>query len=92
MRGIGRSCRQFSIFYFYLFFIRRRGRVSKGGEEGEGENPKQAPRLARSPMQGSTLQRWDHDLSWNQELDAQQTEPPRCPTFSTFSRKLLSKF
>ena len=24
-------------------------------------------------------QSWDHDLSWNQELDAQLTEPPRCP-------------
>ena len=23
---------------------------------------------------------WDHDLSWNQELDAYLTEPPRCPT------------
>ena len=30
-------------------------------------------------MQGSIQQPWDQDLSQNQELDAQLTEPPRHP-------------
>ena len=50
------------------------------GAEGEGENPKQAPFLVWSPMCVSV-----HDLSRNQESDAQTTEPPRCPCTCFYS-------
>ena len=52
--------------------------------EGERENLKQAPHSAQSLTQGSIPQPWVHDLSQNQELEAQQTEPPRCPTTVLF--------
>ena len=54
-------------------------------EQGRGrvrgrENPKQAPwcqRRARCRAWSHEL--WDHDLSWDQELATQPSEPPRCP-------------
>ena len=62
---------------------RRRGEEWRGEERG-GENLKQDPSSAQSPMQGSIPQPWDYDLSRNQELDTQLTEPLRCPHPSTF--------
>ena len=50
----------------------------RGAEiEKARENLKQVPRPAQSPTQDSIPQPWDHDLSQNQESDAQLTEPPR---------------
>ena len=46
-----------------------------GGWEKERENLKQAPHSAW----GSIPRPWGHDLSRNQESDAQPTEPPRRP-------------
>ncbi|XP_048068548.1 tumor protein p53-inducible nuclear protein 1 isoform X2 [Ursus arctos] len=43
------------------------------------ESLKQAPRSAQSQTRGSISQPRDHDLSRNQESDAQPTEPPRRP-------------
>ena len=42
--------------------------------EGQREGDKQTPHWVWSPMWGSIPGPWDHDLSWNQELDAQLTE------------------
>ena len=70
--------------FIYLFGKRERsgGRDSmctsrgKGRERGrEGENLKQSPQWAWSPMWG--LISWP---SGNQESAAQLTEPPRCPS------------
>ena len=49
------------------YFIRERER----GRERWRENLKQAPHSSQSPTWGSIPQPWDHDLSQNQELDAQ---------------------
>ena len=38
---------------------------------------------AWSPAWGLNSQPWDQDLSWAEELDAQPTEPLRCPQQST---------
>ena len=51
-----------------------------GGAEREGENLKQALRCQhRAWHRTQSHKPWDHDLSRNQESDAQLTEPPRCP-------------
>ena len=54
---------------------RERKHVGEGQKERERENPKQAPHSVRSPAWGSISWLWDHDLSWNQELDAQLRRP-----------------
>ena len=52
--------------------------ASRGeGQEGERKNRKRAPHSAWGPMRGLIPQPWEHDLSPNQESDAQLTEPPR---------------
>ena len=51
--------------------------MGEGQRERKRENLQQAPHSTWSLMQGSIPQPWDHDLSQNQELDAQPTEPPR---------------
>ena len=51
----------------------------------ERENLKQAPHLVQSWTWGSIPWPWSHDLSWNQELDVQGTEPPRDPCSHNFS-------
>ena len=51
--------------------------------EAESENPKQALCCQRWAWCGAwTHELWDHDLSWNQESDAQLTKPPRRPRLS----------
>ena len=37
---------------------------------------------------GAWCRAWSHDLSWNQESDAQSTEPPRCSLSVTFSKNI----
>ena len=44
--------------------------------ETERENLKKAPCSALSLTQGSIPRPWDHNLSRNQELNAQRTEQP----------------
>ena len=84
-----------SIYFFiedYFFFKRfylvsyfgRRERVhtwaqAGGGVEGEGEGQADS-KLRGSLTWGSISRPWDHDLSLNQEPDAQPTKPPRRPT------------
>ena len=63
---------------------RERESASGGGAERERVNPKQAPNSAQSPTWGSIPCPWDHELSRNQESDAELTEPPRHPIFSSF--------
>ena len=55
-----------------------------GQGQRERENLEQAPCSAQSMMQGLIPWPWDHDLSRNQELDAQLTESPRGPKMNFF--------
>ena len=80
-------------FYVFNFNLgewereREREAVRKMGKGREGEwqkqrhtereKLKQASCWAQSLTQGSIQWPWDHNLSQNQELDAQQTKPPR---------------
>ena len=68
-----------TVFCFVLFLERKRG-----GAKRERKNCKQAPCSAWNPTWGSISGPWDHDLSWNQESDAQPTEPPRGPRTHCF--------
>ena len=78
----------FSILCIYVFIClileieHEQGRAR--GRERKRENLKQALCSAQSPMRGSIPQPWDHDLSQNQESDAQLTEPPRHPKICFF--------
>ena len=77
---------------------RQRERASRRG--AERENPKQLQALScqhRAQCGAQTHELQDHDLSRNQESDAQRTEPPRCPcssvvitvsSFSALNRRL----
>ena len=67
-------------FLFFLsLFILKEGRGGKR-ERGERENPNQAPHCQhRAQCRAQTCKLPDGDLSQNQELDAQPTEPPRDP-------------
>ena len=68
----------------YLFWEREREKVSGGGGTGR-ENPKQAPHCQHRAWHGAqTHERTNHDLSRNQESDAQPTEPPKDPCFCVF--------
>ena len=62
---------------FIYFWERDSVQAGRGRErEREKENPKQALHCQRRAWGGAaTHEPWDHDLSWNQELDIQQTEP-----------------
>ena len=70
------------------------------GTEGEGEgerkreNIKQPPHSVQSLTQGLIPRPWDHDLSRNQELDAQPTEPPRHPSVNFYNplNRIRNKF
>ena len=53
----------------------------EGGSRGTGSE-RILSSLHTQPVsltEGSTLQLWDHDLSWNQESNTQPTEPLRLP-------------
>ena len=63
------------ILFIYLFGRER----EREREKGERVNLKQAPHRSLSPAWGLVPWLWHHDLSWNQESDAQLTEPPGCP-------------
>ena len=72
---------KYDVYYFYLFvYLFRECEHMKGeGAEEEGEwifkHSLPAECHAQSPMKGSISRPWDHDLSWNQESDAQPNHP-----------------
>ena len=57
------------------FFFKRETK-----READRESQAGSTLLVQSPTWGSISQTWDHDLSQNQEPDAQLTEPPRRPS------------
>lgn len=59
-------------------------RESWGRERGRGETFKQTVCWARSLRQGLIPTPWSDDLSQNQELEAQPTEPTRRPSMLKF--------
>ena len=73
----------FSFFkgFIYLFEREKAGVV---GVQRERET-NQTPCWVWSPAWGSISGPRDHDLSWNQESEAQPTEPPKCPKESPIS-------
>lgn len=78
------------LFFFFLRFIylleREREKVHKWGERQRKRIPKQTPCPAWSPSWG--LDPTTHDLSQNQELTTQSTEPPRSPQRSELQNKM----
>ena len=74
-----------SNWFCFCYILQRAGERGRGEErERQRENPKLAPCSEQGRMQGSNPRPWDHDLSRNQELDAQPTEPARCPKKQPF--------
>ena len=74
-----------SLFFFlvylfiYLFWEREHTQVGEGQSEGEREYQAGSLLSAQSLCEGWTQKLWDHELSWNQESDAQLTQTPKCP-------------
>lgn len=71
----------FKILYIYLFEWERESEKKGRGREREQENLKTTPRWAWV-HRGSQLHN-PQIMTWakNQELDAEQTKPPRCSMF-----------
>ena len=68
--------------------MKERERAGEGQRKRETKNPKQAPccqHWARCGAQSHKPQ--DHDLSQNQESEAQPTERPRCPNIFPLLKK-----
>ena len=64
--------------FIYLFW--ERASTEERQRVREKENPKQALHCQHRAQRGAQAHKpWDYDLSQNQVLDAQPTEPPRCP-------------
>ena len=61
-----------AIFFPFSF---REGESARVGERSRGRESEAGSTLSTGPDVG--LDPWDHDLSQNQESDAQPTEPPR---------------
>ena len=71
-----------TLFNVYLFISERdRGQVGRGRERGRESISSRLRAQPRARCGGRTHQLGDHDLSRNQEADAQWTEPPRRPIF-----------
>ena len=69
-------------FLKIFIYLRQRETVQEGGgAEREGQVNSF---WAWGPTWGAIAQPWDHDLSWNQESDAQPTETARCPWMDHF--------
>ena len=67
------------LLLFFFFYFREREHEQGRGAEEERETLKLAPHPVQSPTRGWIPRHWDHDLSQNQECDAQLTEPLRSP-------------
>ena len=78
-------CHPFLFFLslFILFWEREREREREKGRETGEYQAGSAPSV-KSGMQGWTQEPGVHDLSQNQQLDAQPTESLRRPPFSAF--------
>ena len=67
----------------FIYIWKRESKWRKSTErrrERERDNPKQAVCFqCRAGWRAWSHKLWNHHLSWNQELDAQPTEPPRRP-------------
>ena len=60
--------------------------MSRTGTGREGDRGSKGSMLTVDSQCGAwTHKLWDHDLSWNQESNAQPTEPPRGPILSFFN-------
>ena len=77
----------------YLFLREReREQAGEGHTKGKRENPKQAPHCQQGAQCGAwTHEPWDHDLSWNLQLDASSTEPPRYPKWIHLKKKRIDQ-
>ena len=71
--------KEFNFFFFFKKFFLERESSSGGEGQREREDLKQAPHSVWSPKWGSIQD--PEIMTWNQDLDAQLTEPPRCPIF-----------
>ena len=71
-------------YYHCCCCFRKREHTSPGERQRERQNLKQAPYSERSLTWGSVPQVWEHDLSRNQESDAQPTEPCATLTWYTY--------
>ena len=70
--------------------MRERERERESGGEGQRENPKQGPHCYHSAQhRAQSHAPGDHDLSRNQELDAEPTEPTRHHAKDYFFKMLL---
>jgi len=71
-------------FYFlkdlFIFYLREwvRKKASEGRATGR-ESSSRLPTECGAQCAARSHDPWDHDLRWNQELDAQPTEPPKRP-------------
>ena len=64
--------------------------MSRGGGEEERERiPSRLCTVSVEPEVGVDPTPWNHDLSANEESDAQPTEPPRCPYDLDFSERRM---
>ena len=72
--------------FMYFQRERERERASRGGAERKGDRiPSRLLTASAQPQHGAeTHEPWDHDLSSSQELVAQLTEPPECPSQQHF--------
>ena len=79
----------FSFFLSILFIYLRGGKEERAQREEQREKGKWTSCWAQSPMWGWIPRPWDHDLSQNQESDAQLTKPPRRPSFISFYKDFI---
>ena len=76
------NCEYICIYQIYYFERERFGGWGEAEREGEGKTLKHIPHWAQSQTWGSISWSWNHDLSQNQELDAQPNEASRHPSIS----------
>ena len=91
----------FKKFYVFTYFEREREREQEQGRNREGESPKQTPYCQLTVQRGSqthilwvtwaVIMTCDHDLSRNQESEAQLNEPLR-RRLVIYSRELRCLF
>ena len=73
------------------FFKRERACMMRRGERESQAGSQVDPYSVRSWTQGLIPQPQDHELSQNQELDSQPTEPPRCLIIEVLKVSQLQK-
>jgi len=80
-----------SSFIFHYLFVYLRERMSKG-KGRERESSSRLPAEHKAWCRALSRDPWDHDPSWNRELDAWPAEPLRClsPLFDLDNDALFS--